>query len=173
MAPRHRHRRAGLASCPMRIRDVHGPDLHSADAPSSMGRTIRSREQPYGESVAAERIDAHMYRFTSKMGGRVNTTQNLVVSADGKTRTSTTQGDRRQGAAGRQRRALRKVVRAQPSGWAGSTRLPAFCCTLAIRLRHRSPAPRRFGGVESDGRQLQGEDDERRRAHGDRARVPH
>jgi hypothetical protein len=47
---------------------------------------------PYGDSVAVERVDAHTFRFTSKMGEKVTATQTIVVSADGKTRTNTTKG---------------------------------------------------------------------------------
>ena len=39
-----------------------------------------------------ERVDAHTFRFTSKMGEKVTATQTIVVSADGKTRTNTTKG---------------------------------------------------------------------------------
>jgi hypothetical protein len=47
---------------------------------------------PYGDTVAVERVDAHTFHFTSKMGGKVMTTQTIVISADGKTRTTTTKG---------------------------------------------------------------------------------
>ena len=47
---------------------------------------------PYGDAVAVERVDAHTFRFTNKMGGKVTATQTMVVSADGKTRTNTTKG---------------------------------------------------------------------------------
>jgi hypothetical protein len=47
---------------------------------------------PYGDAVALERVDAHTFHFTSKMGGKVTATQTIVISADGKTRTNTTKG---------------------------------------------------------------------------------
>jgi hypothetical protein len=47
---------------------------------------------PYGDTVAVERVDAHTYHFTSKMGGKVMAQQTIVISADGKTRTNTTKG---------------------------------------------------------------------------------
>lgn len=47
---------------------------------------------PYGDSVAMERVDAHTYKFTSKMGGKVTASQTIVIAADGKTRTNTSKG---------------------------------------------------------------------------------
>ena len=47
---------------------------------------------PYGDTVAVERVDAHTYHFTSKMGGKVMAQQTIVIAADGKTRTNTTKG---------------------------------------------------------------------------------
>lgn len=47
---------------------------------------------PYGDTVAIERVDAHTFHLTSKRGGKVSATQTIVVSADGKTRTTTTKG---------------------------------------------------------------------------------
>jgi hypothetical protein len=49
-------------------------------------------KSPYGDTVAVERVDANTTRLTSKLGGKVLTTQTVVVSADGKTRTTTTKG---------------------------------------------------------------------------------
>ena len=49
-------------------------------------------KSPYGDSVALERVDANTTRLVSKLGGKVLTTQTIVVSADGKTRTTTTKG---------------------------------------------------------------------------------
>jgi hypothetical protein len=49
-------------------------------------------DSPYGDTLAVERVDAHTFHFTSKMGGKVMATQTIVVSADGKTRTNTTKG---------------------------------------------------------------------------------
>lgn len=47
---------------------------------------------PYGDMVALERVDARTTRIISKKNGKVTTTQTVVVSADGKTRTTTTKG---------------------------------------------------------------------------------
>jgi hypothetical protein len=47
---------------------------------------------PYGDTVALERVDAHTIRTTGKLGGKTVSTQTIVVSADGKTRTTTTKG---------------------------------------------------------------------------------
>jgi hypothetical protein len=47
---------------------------------------------PYGDAVAIERVDAHTFRLTSKRGGKVSATQTIAISADGKTRTTTTKG---------------------------------------------------------------------------------
>jgi hypothetical protein len=47
---------------------------------------------PYGDTVALERVDAHTIRTTGKLGGKAVSTQTIVVSADGKTRTTTTKG---------------------------------------------------------------------------------
>jgi hypothetical protein len=49
-------------------------------------------KSPYGDAVAVERVDPKTIRLTSKLGGKVMTTQTIVVSADGKTRTTTTKG---------------------------------------------------------------------------------
>jgi hypothetical protein len=47
---------------------------------------------PYGDTTAVERIDAKTTRIISKLGGKVVTTQTIVVSGDGKTRTTSTKG---------------------------------------------------------------------------------
>ena len=44
-----------------------------------------------------KRIDSHSYEFVTKVGGKVTTTAKSVVSADGKTRTTTTTGKNAQG----------------------------------------------------------------------------
>jgi hypothetical protein len=54
---------------------------------------------PYGDTVALERVDARTTRIVSKKNGKVTTTQTVVVSADGKTRTTTTKGTDAAGAA--------------------------------------------------------------------------
>jgi hypothetical protein len=47
---------------------------------------------PWGNSAALTRVDARTIRITSKQAGKVMTTSTIVVSADGKTRTTTTKG---------------------------------------------------------------------------------
>jgi hypothetical protein len=47
---------------------------------------------PYGDVVALTRVDANTTRITSKQSGKVTATSTIVVSADGKTRTTTTKG---------------------------------------------------------------------------------
>jgi hypothetical protein len=47
---------------------------------------------PYGDVVALTRVDANTTRTVSKRSGKVTVTQTIVVSADRKTRTTTTKG---------------------------------------------------------------------------------
>jgi hypothetical protein len=47
---------------------------------------------PYGEVVALSRVDAQTVRLTSKHNGKVTATSTIVLSPDGKTRTTTTKG---------------------------------------------------------------------------------
>jgi len=47
---------------------------------------------PYGDMTAFTRIDANTTRIVSSKGGKPTVTQTIVVSADGKTRTTTTKG---------------------------------------------------------------------------------
>lgn len=47
---------------------------------------------PYGNVAALTRVDAKTIRITSKQDGKVMTTSTIVLSADGKTRTTTTKG---------------------------------------------------------------------------------
>jgi hypothetical protein len=47
---------------------------------------------PNADTIAAKRIDANTLENVSKMGGKVTITSRVVVSADGKTRTSTQTG---------------------------------------------------------------------------------
>ena len=52
---------------------------------------------PYGDVVALTRIDAKTTGITVKQGGKVTVTQTIVVSGDGKTRTTTTKGTNAKG----------------------------------------------------------------------------
>ncbi len=47
---------------------------------------------PYGNVVALTRVDARTIRITTKQDGKVTVNQTIAVSADGKTRTTTTKG---------------------------------------------------------------------------------
>jgi hypothetical protein len=47
---------------------------------------------PYGDTVALTRVDAKTTQITCKQGGKGTVTQTIVVSDDGKTRTTTTKG---------------------------------------------------------------------------------
>jgi hypothetical protein len=47
---------------------------------------------PYGNGVAFTRVDAKTTRLTFKQDGKVTTVVTIVLSADGKTRTSTAKG---------------------------------------------------------------------------------
>jgi hypothetical protein len=47
---------------------------------------------PFGETAALTRVDPQTTRITVKQGGRETVSQTVVVSADGKTRTTTTKG---------------------------------------------------------------------------------
>ncbi len=47
---------------------------------------------PYGDTVALERVDAKTTRIVTKQSGKITLTQTVVVSADGKTRTTTGRG---------------------------------------------------------------------------------
>jgi hypothetical protein len=47
---------------------------------------------PFGDTVALTRVDAHTTRTIVKQGGKEMATQTTTVSADGKTRTTTTKG---------------------------------------------------------------------------------
>jgi len=49
-------------------------------------------DSPYGDTTALSRVDARTTRSVSKRAGKVMTTQTIVVSEDGKTRTTTTKG---------------------------------------------------------------------------------
>ena len=54
---------------------------------------------PYGDTVALTRVDPKTTRITNKQGGKVTSTQTIVVSGDGKTRTTTTKGKNAKGEA--------------------------------------------------------------------------
>jgi hypothetical protein len=47
---------------------------------------------PYGNTVSLTRVDAKTVKLTAKQDGKVTTTSTIVLSADGKTRTTTTKG---------------------------------------------------------------------------------
>ena len=47
---------------------------------------------PYGDTVAVTRVNARTTRIVGKYNGKPSTTHTIVVSADGKTRTTTAKG---------------------------------------------------------------------------------
>lgn len=47
---------------------------------------------PYGDTVAVTRVNARTTRIVGKYSGKPSTTHTIVVSADGKTRTTTAKG---------------------------------------------------------------------------------
>ena len=49
-------------------------------------------KSPYGNAVTLTRVDAKTIRITSRQDGKVMATSTIVVSDDGKTRTTTTKG---------------------------------------------------------------------------------
>jgi len=49
-------------------------------------------DSPYGDTVAVTRVDERTTRIVGKHGGKPTTTHTIVVSADGKTRTSAAKG---------------------------------------------------------------------------------
>ena len=54
-------------------------------------------DSPYGDVVALTRVDDRTTTITTKHGGKVTVTQTIAVSADGKTRTTTTKGKNAKG----------------------------------------------------------------------------
>lgn len=52
---------------------------------------------PYGDTVAVTRVDARTTRIVGKHQGKATTTHTIVVSADGKTRTTTAKGTDKEG----------------------------------------------------------------------------
>lgn len=52
---------------------------------------------PYGDTVALTRVDARTIRMQGKLAGKPTVTQTIVVSNDGKTRTTTTKGTNTKG----------------------------------------------------------------------------
>jgi hypothetical protein len=54
---------------------------------------------PYGDVVAVTRIDPRTTQLANKKGGKPTATQTIVVSSDGKTRTTTSKGTNAKGEA--------------------------------------------------------------------------
>lgn len=52
---------------------------------------------PYGDTVAVTRIDPKTTQLANKKGGKPTVTQTIVVSSDGKTRTTTSKGTNAKG----------------------------------------------------------------------------
>ena len=56
-------------------------------------------DSPYGDTVAVTRIDPRTTQLANKKGGKPTVTQTIVVSSDGKTRTTTSKGTNAKGEA--------------------------------------------------------------------------
>ena len=67
------------------IASWYGPDFDGKDTPVT-------GNSPYGDAVAMTRIDPRTTQLANKQGGKPTVTQTIVVSSDGKTRTTTTKG---------------------------------------------------------------------------------
>ena len=75
--------------------DLVGPDgpTHWAFTANYDGKDNPvTGKSPYGDTVALTRVDPKTTRITVKQAGKVTVTQTIVVSDDGKTRTTTTKG---------------------------------------------------------------------------------
>src|SRR5262245_25691811 len=64
--------------------------LDGADSPWK--GTIDGNPNPGQDAVTFKKLDAHTYHVENKLKGKVLTTNHIVVSADGKSRTATTTG---------------------------------------------------------------------------------
>ena len=69
--------------------------LDGADHPWKS--TIDGKPNPDQDAVTFKKLDAHTYHVENKLKGKVMTTQHIVVAADGKSRTVTTDGTNAQG----------------------------------------------------------------------------
>ena len=56
-------------------------------------------DSPYGDTVAVTRIDPRTTQLANKKGGKPTVTRTIVVSSDGKTRTTTSKGTNAKGEA--------------------------------------------------------------------------
>ena len=54
-------------------------------------------DSPYGDTIAATRVNARTIRLVGKYKGKPTTTHTITVSPDGKTRTSTAKGTDKNG----------------------------------------------------------------------------
>jgi hypothetical protein len=59
--------------------------------------TIDGKPNPNQDAVSFKKLDDHTYHVENKLKGKVMTTNHIVVSADGKSRTSTTTGTNAEG----------------------------------------------------------------------------
>jgi hypothetical protein len=54
-------------------------------------------KNPFGDTVAATRVNPNTVKLTVKQGGQETVTQTIVIAPDGKTRTTTTKGKNAKG----------------------------------------------------------------------------
>jgi hypothetical protein len=82
------------------LMDAEGTKSHWAFSANYDGKDNPvTGSNPFGDTVALTRVDPKTTRITIKQGGKVTATQIIVVSADGKTRTTTTKGTNTKGQA--------------------------------------------------------------------------
>ena len=75
------------------ITGADGKPMHWSFSGKYDGKDVPLKgTNPYGDTIAATRVDPHTTRLTIKNAGKVTATQTIVVAADGKTRTTATKG---------------------------------------------------------------------------------
>jgi hypothetical protein len=80
--------------------DAEGAKSHWAFSANYDGKDNPvTGSNPFGDTVALTRVDPRTTQITVQQGGKVTATQTIVVSADGKTRTTTTKGTTTKGQA--------------------------------------------------------------------------
>ena len=83
--------------------DAQGRTVHTEYTATLDGKdhpiksTVDGKPNPSQDAVSWKKIDERTFEITSKLKGQVVATQRTVVSADGKTRTTTTTGKNAQG----------------------------------------------------------------------------
>ena len=72
--------------------DAQGQKTHVTYSAKYDGKDYPETGNPNVDTIALKRIDANTVQTTTKKGGKVMVTSKVVVSADGKTRTTTQDG---------------------------------------------------------------------------------